>query len=266
MTTTACKICAQPSERSFEAKVLGKYEVSYFQCCSCGFIQTEDPYWLTEAYQSAITSLDIGLVSRNMHYLPITQRIIEAIFEGEKTFLDYGGGYGMFVRMMRDAGYNYYRQDDYCENIFADKFDIQDQHELSSFELVTAFEVFEHLPDPVKEMERILQFSSNILFSTELQPSGRKLNADNWWYVAPETGQHVALYSSASLAALAARFDLNYCSYQNLHLFTKKEVHAKTLKHILRKRKYAWLRPEKPLPKRESLLATDFDYIRGLQS
>ncbi len=55
------KITAGQTKLLFTAKVLGKYDVQYYQCVITGFIQTEEPYWLEEAYSSAITKLDIGL-------------------------------------------------------------------------------------------------------------------------------------------------------------------------------------------------------------
>jgi hypothetical protein len=50
------------------------------------------------------------------------------------------GGYGMFVRLMRDGGFDFHREDPLCDNLFAQGFDRQDD---GTFELVTAFEVFE---------------------------------------------------------------------------------------------------------------------------
>ena len=57
-----CKICNTPSVEFVTKQVLTKYNVKYYRCSSCQFIQTEEPYWLDEAYNKAITKLDIGLV------------------------------------------------------------------------------------------------------------------------------------------------------------------------------------------------------------
>ena len=70
----------------------------------------------------------------------------------------------------------------------------------------------------------MLKLSDNIFFSTEVQPS-KNITPNNWWYVMPETGQHVALYSITSLKNLAERHNLNfYTNGKNLHLFTKKKI------------------------------------------
>lgn len=53
----------------FKEKILNKHVISYYQCQETGYIQTEKPYWLQEAYHSAITKLDIGLIKRNIFIL-----------------------------------------------------------------------------------------------------------------------------------------------------------------------------------------------------
>ena len=60
-----CKICDNNTNPIFKTKVLNKYDVEYFKCTQCSFIQTEKPYWLDESYSNAITQLDIGLANRN---------------------------------------------------------------------------------------------------------------------------------------------------------------------------------------------------------
>jgi hypothetical protein len=90
------------------------------------YVQTENPYWLEEAYNSAITSLDIGLLKRNNYLVKEISPIIDCCFPEASTMLDFAGGYGAFVRLMRDEGYNFYRQDVYCDNLFTKHFDITD--------------------------------------------------------------------------------------------------------------------------------------------
>ena len=55
----------------------------------------------------------------------------------------------MFVRIMRDKGFNFYRQDIHCQNLFAKHFDISNIKITEKFDLLTAIEVFEHLEDPM---------------------------------------------------------------------------------------------------------------------
>lgn len=261
-----CKICKHKAEELFQTLVLQKYQVKYYQCPKCEFIQTEEPYWLKEAYESVITNLDIGLVGRNIHYSGKIADLIERNFNPNARFLDYGGGYGMFVRLMRDLGFDYYRYDIYCENLFAKHFDYSDLAEGQQFEVLTAFEVFEHLVDPIEEIKKMLSFSDNIVFSTELQPSA-KVTPETWWYFVPETGQHIALYSKKSLQYIADYFQLFQQSHGNLHMLTVNknaklnEVVNPTFQLRL-KRKFNSLWEEKE-EKRKSLLQHDFNYIKS---
>ena len=121
-----CKICDNNSTLFSKSQILNKHEINYYLCKNCGFLQTEEPYWLDEAYSQAITSTDIGTVSRNYNLALISRVVLNTFFNVDKQFVDYGGGYGLFVRLMRDFGFDYYRQDKYCENIFAKNFEAND--------------------------------------------------------------------------------------------------------------------------------------------
>lgn len=81
-----CKICESISLKFAEAHILNKkYKIDYFQCQNCNFIQTEYPYWLSEAYSQAIASSDEGLIFRNLMLSQITKNIIDRLFDSEKN-------------------------------------------------------------------------------------------------------------------------------------------------------------------------------------
>jgi glycosyltransferase involved in cell wall biosynthesis len=220
-----CKICGSEAKLFSEAIILNKYEIDYFQCSNCGFIQTEEPFWLEEAYSTAIAPSDVGLVFRNIQLSKITSHIIFNLFNHEAKFIDYGAGYGLFVRIMRDAGFDFYWQDKFCQNIFAQGFEVETpKHQNYEYELVTAFEVFEHLVDPLQEIKQILDYSRNILFSTELTPKSNP-KPDEWWYFSLEEGQHISLYTSKALSIIADKFNLKfYSNGSSLHLLTDKTI------------------------------------------
>lgn len=259
---TQCGICGSPNDRFELASVLKKYDVQYFRCSLCGFVQTELPYWLDEAYQSAITSSDIGYVGRNISQAFTTQAMINAFFSAGSRFVDFGGGYGMFVRLLRDSGFDFYRYDQYCSNLFAVGFDITvGGPGTDKFELLTAFEVFEHLHDPAAELTTMLSLSDSILFSTILIPMDPP-PLKSWWYYGLEHGQHVSLYTESALSHLAARFGLHLVTdHRGFHLLSKHEMSQRKFAFIIRHRKAAWLINK--LHPRKSLFDRDFAAITG---
>jgi 2-polyprenyl-3-methyl-5-hydroxy-6-metoxy-1,4-benzoquinol methylase len=215
-----CKICSENTEPFSKAEILNKYTIQYFKCPVCGFIQTEEPYWLDEAYSEVINRSDIGLLARNLDLSKITKAALIFLFDRKKKFLDYGAGYGVFVRLMRDMGFDFYWMDKYSENIFAKDFEADKKEK---FESLTAFEVFEHLVQPVEELAEMLKFSDSVLFSTFLIPSNNPKPGE-WWYYATDHGQHIALYSKKSLEILAKKFGLSlYTNGKNFHMFSKKK-------------------------------------------
>lgn len=223
-----CRICSNISHHLFFKNLLGKYKVAYHQCKQCGFLQTEEPYWLEEAYNSgAISALDTGILSRNISLRHKTQHILHKLFADFKDFkaLDYGGGEGIFVRMMRDLGYNFYRHDLYADNLYARFFDVKNTPLATRFHILTAFEVFEHLTDPLGEIKTMLEYSDIIFFSTELQPSDKREELEDWWYIVPETGQHISFYNKTSLEKIADLLGLNFYTDQvSLHILSRTEL------------------------------------------
>ena len=254
-----CSVCNSEAQKYCSAKMIGKYDVQYYKCSNCQFIFTEKPFWLSEAYDSAITKLDIGLITRNESMVPVVQAVINKWFDPDAKFIDYGGGYGMLVRMMRDRGFDFYRQDIYCSNLYAESFDVTDVPPFKAA-LLTAFEVFEHLTDPVAELKKMLELSDNVLFSTTVQPN-ENVNPETWWYFMPETGQHIALFSHKSLQVLADQFGMYYnWNEQNVHFFSRKKINNRLFKVVTHPR---WGRYyNNIIGDRPGLLSKDYSFIQ----
>lgn len=213
-----CRICMSDSVKIFDKKIINKYQVDYFHCLKCDFIQTENAYWLDEVYQEPISPNDTGLLARNIYLSKFTTILIALHFESKGVFLDFAGGYGVFTRLMRDIGFNFLWNDLYTVNLFSKGFEWS-QHTPPKIELITSFESFEHFVNPTEELEKLLSISDNILFSTELV---RQKDIIDWWYLGTHHGQHVSLYSEKTLHFLADKYNLKlYTNKKNLHLFTR---------------------------------------------
>jgi hypothetical protein len=219
-----CKICTAQAKKIFSARVMNKYDVEYFRCDSCEYLFTENPYWLDEAYERAINISDTGLINRNIEFSKILSVLIYSNFNKEAKFLDYAGGYGIFTRLMRDVGFDFYWHDPHTQNLLANGFEYDNNTKIK-FELLTAFEVFEHLARPKEELSKMLQLSDTIVFSTELLPSEIP-NPNSWWYYGFNHGQHIGFYSQKTLTELAQIFNLNYYLVSGVHLFTKHKLNS----------------------------------------
>jgi hypothetical protein len=210
-------VCGTHSVFFGRTVVLKKYRVQYFRCEQCGFIQTETPYWLEEAYSSAIAAQDVGILQRNLTNCRLTSAILNLLFPKMSSAVDFGAGHGVFVRMMRDKGFNFFWSDLHATNDYARGFESQ---EGSTYGFLTSFEVLEHFTDPVADLSKLMSLSDNVFVSTCIVPQPAPELSD-WWYYSPSTGQHISFYTMESLRILAARFGRNLLTFGPFHLFTK---------------------------------------------
>lgn len=216
-----CRICGLTSQEIFKTRILRKYAVAYYYCDTCGFLQTEEPYWIDEAYETSITASDTGGLLRSLVHAEICSVLLYFLFDKNARYLDFAGGYGIFARRMRDIGFDFYWQDRYSANLLARGFEYAE--ELGSVEAVTSFESFEHFRDPLEEIEMMLSFSRNIIFTTDLLPSPVPI-PDEWYYYGLHHGQHISFYSYRTLKYIADKYNLNYYSIRSLHFFTEKAL------------------------------------------
>lgn len=221
----SCKICGSATYSLGKSKVLTKYWVEYTRCRNCHFVAAENVNWLDEAYSEAINATDLGLVGRNISLSYSFNLLIQGLFNPNGKFMDYGGGYGLLVRIMRDRGFDFYRYDQYCSNLFAKGFDVTGLTPKGEYEIVFAIEVFEHLLNPVEEIKSMLQFSRNICFATETLPDDKVVLPGEWLYYGLEHGQHISLFTKKSLQILAEKLGCHFITNgKGLHLFSDKPI------------------------------------------
>lgn len=219
----SCPVCAQGMRAWFRETVLRKYPVQYFYCNGCGLLRTEEPYWLDEAYGSAIAAADTGLLQRNLSIAKVLSVLLFFLFDRRARYLDIAGGYGVLTRLMRDAGFDFYWWDKYCPNLFARGFEAEATQ--PPFTAVTAFEVLEHVPDPLAFVQEALSAAQTrtLIFSTVLFQRTPPKPRD-WWYYAFSTGQHIAFYQARTLRVMAQRLGLRAYTAGSFHVFTDRAM------------------------------------------
>lgn len=193
-------ISGAPSRFIFQHKVLGKYDARYFLDDSTGYIFAEKPFWLKEAYSQAIADTDTGILNRNNRNVEIVSHCLAANRYELKRGIDLGGGYGLFVRGMRDAGFEFFWTDRYADNLVAKGFEAAP----GRYDVAVAFEVLEHLENPLEFVkENFERFGCTTLFFSATCFDEADLPDTNWWYWAFETGQHIGFVSERTLHWMA---------------------------------------------------------------
>jgi len=239
-----CPLCNSERQQVFNTVLLKRHAVDYYYCNSCGLLQTETPWWLEEAYTEAIADADTGLIARNQGIARKLAALLYCCFDRQGHYIDSAGGYGMLTRLMRDIGFDFYWHDDYCRNLFARGFEAD---KLSgAVSAVTAFEVLEHVQDPLQFLSHCLQenTASTIIFSTELFRGDPPAPSD-WWYYTPDTGQHISFYQRRTLEMLASKLSLRLYSHRNLHILTERRINTALFRLMTGRLSwpgYAWAR------------------------
>ncbi len=211
----------------FSAMVLRKHSISYYQCADCGLLQTEEPYWLEEAYSEAISDADTGLVMRNVSLASKLTNLIYLQLDPRASYLDIAGGYGMLTRLMRDHGFDYYWDDTYCRNLMARGFEAGNAS--NRFNGLSAFEVLEHIHDPLTFIKSNFgkYGCQTLIFTTELYEGEFAPPAD-WWYYAFNSGQHITFYQRKTFETIAKALGVSFYSVNGLHILTDQPVRITT--------------------------------------
>lgn len=228
---TQCKICQSPSplfgvvdfhKSCIEAKgqhlKLSGQPIYYRRCQQCAFTFTDAfDAWTPLAFHRNIYNDDYITVDPEfVEVRPAgNARVVAATFQASRAsmrILDYGGGTGLFAQRLRDQEFS---------ATTYDPFSSFDEMPLETFDLITCFEVMEHLPSPketVATMVAMLNERGAILFSTLVQPASFEKTGLSWWYAGPRNG-HISLYSSKSLAHLFALHGMKVASFsENVHI------------------------------------------------
>lgn len=215
----ACRVCSSVVRTLGVMRVLGRHDPRLHQCGSCGFVQTDPPWWLDEAYSQPITSADVGLLARCQRLAGRTRGVLACAGALDGPVLDWGGGYGTLTRMLRDRGVDCRHWDPHTQNVFAQGLEAA-LGDRDRWTAVLASEVLEHLPDPWSFFLPAAARTDLIVATTTLvSVPAPAIGA--WHYWSPEHGQHVSFYSLRSMEVIAARLGMRYVPAGQLHVFAR---------------------------------------------
>jgi SAM-dependent methyltransferase len=199
--------------------------VYYYSCKGCQYCFA--PWiaaWTTQEFEERIYNQDYILVDPD--YLDArprgnAQSLISTFGDRGRSLrhLDYGGGAGLLSKLLNEAGWKSMSYDPFANRNV-------DTAGLGQFDVITAYEVFEHIPDVdglMQMLSSLLAPDGIVLFSTMISDgrieSGQRMT---WWYAAPRNG-HISLYSRKSLALLGAKKNFNLESFSDgFHMYYRK--------------------------------------------
>ena len=210
--TIPCRLCGGAAVFRFTTQLINKHDVDYFRCGECESLQTEQPFWLDEAYALNLGDLDCGSAQRNLHNFAACLAI-SAIWS-IRTAVDFGGGDGLLTRLLRDRHIDCYVEDKYGSPTYAQAFTVPPAHPDGIF----AFEVFEHFVDPASEIGALFARRPKVLFGSTARYVDQ--GAD-WWYLSRRSGHHVFFYSTLAMRKIAAQYGYHLVESGALFLFVE---------------------------------------------
>src|ERR1043166_3451079 len=257
--SSSCPICRSATTEHGRGEIRHQYERALRRCERCGFVFIENVTWLEEAYAEPINVSDTGYVARNILCRDRVRTLIELLLNPNGRFLDHAAGYGMFRRLMRDAGYDFRWSDLYCENLFARGFEAPDDG-AERYEAVTAFEVFEHWVNPLEEITKLVALTDCLIFSTVFLPQPAPA-PDKWWYYGLDHGQHVSFFSRQTFEFIAGKLGFHFVSNgSDFHMLAKRPISESTFKRVDRRLWRFWIGA---IRQRPSLTWRDHEDVRS---
>jgi hypothetical protein len=200
MKIVTCPICSSSARFLFKVSIQGENNSDLFSCTACEFAFYPDQNWISKSFSDELNSLDVGATDRTIIAADYLSVLLKSLKLKNGRFLDYGGGYGLLCRIMRDRGFDFENYDPHTRQIFPTSGKAVSKPLEQKYDAVTLIEVALHFEDPVEEFKRLLELSDLVFFTAVL--TDNKLDSD-WWYLSPETGQHISLFSRKTLEEIA---------------------------------------------------------------
>lgn len=231
MTQLKCKVCGLTNVNYIghvdpNKDVLGRAktfilknhnDLHFYKCEDCGFLYT--PYfdnWTQKEFEYYIYNDEYILIDPDYTYDRPKRTADWFVKQRDITkhtrILDFGAGSAVFEKVLKE---HYSFTDITSWDPFWHT-DIS-WHYKDKFDVITAFEVFEHTTDPVDTLMQMIAYlkpaTGRIIISTittDIMPIKNDLS---FWYIAPRNG-HVCMHSNKSLEKLFEKVNM-HCDHIN---------------------------------------------------
>ena len=210
----ACPLCNTNQKLAF----LSDAEREYYRCSCCDLIFVPREYHLSEIDQRArydSHNNDPGDLRYRNFFKQLLVPLL-AILPSNSHGLDFGSGPGPTLSLMlEECGHKVDLYDKfYAQNdaVFQNRYDF-----------ITATEVVEHLPNPLKDLEalvKILQKGGILAIMTEIVSP--QLDFTNWYY--KNDPSHVCFYSEKTFLYLANLLGLEIVTLSERVIILRKSI------------------------------------------
>jgi hypothetical protein len=218
VTEVDCPICRALANSAFSVCIRNERNVPLFQCTRCSFYFFAEPDWLAQSFSEELNELDLGSVARS-HFVADFVTAVFPLRKSGYTALDWGGGDGLLTRLLRERGINCVWQDPFVKPRFVGAAIYEPS---SRVDVTVVSEVFLHLTNPVSVLRLLLSQSELVIMTAVVPP---KDMTAQWWYLMPETGQHVSFYPLPALEALATQTSSRlYSDGRFFHVFSRRKL------------------------------------------
>ena len=227
--THPCPICASSTEKKATipfgvahdgqdspSLALKDAPIDYFQCGTCGhafapwLIEQSQEWLIRHIYNADYHHYDADYLDEDKGRVKEqTNALVFGYHFARKAIrhLDYGSGDGRLTKKLKTSGFDSTAYDPFSHPVAPE----------GRFNLITAFEVIEHAPDPHAFLSALDAFTDQpCLIRIGTVPNDDEYIGD-WWYANPRVG-HLNLFSRKSMSELARqhRFSLavvNDCDF-----------------------------------------------------
>lgn len=209
--------------------------VYYYLCQGCGFCFAPGfSAWTLKEFEANIYNRQYHIVDPDyVKRRPEKKAVnLQNMFKGRETYirhLDYGGGSGLTTNLLTQAGWDSATWDPFVDQV-------EPAGIPGGFNLITAYEVFEHVPDVnllMGRLDNLLADDGIVLFTTLLSDGHVRMNQRlTWWYAAPRNG-HISLFSQKSLGMLAEKYHFRFGSFSEVFHVLSREVIPEWAAHLI---------------------------------
>ena len=199
MENVKCTICSGQTSEVMSYEVTGGYLARLVRCDRCTMTFIANPEWLEASFSNELNSHDVGSADRSILVAGFVRSLLRSRSLGRACLLDFGGGDGLAVRYLRDHGVDCRWEDPFCSPRF---FVGPDANDVPRFSLIFLSEVALHFTDPLAVVTELLERSEKVLMTAVVPPDPIP---QDWWYLMPSTGQHVAFFSQRALEEMAKK-------------------------------------------------------------